>query len=281
MSRVVPVRRALTCTALVLGTLLHVLHGAVVIEKYPHIVDNRLDATGNLLPSCPSEIYCQGQLLHTVQMKEIYTDSKTFVDMKMKGKPKETLEAFNAFMAEKNNDPSREELKAWVESNFEKPGAEFEDWIPDDWVANPAFLKHIKDADLREFASKLNQIWHELGRKMIADVAINSDQYSIIPVDHPVIVPGGRFREFYYWDSYWIVKGLLLSEMKKTTRGMLENFLSIVQRYGFIPNGGRIYYSMRSQPPLLCAMVKAYVDATNDTRTRPGDDRLLRQGSCS
>lgn len=171
-----------------------------------------------------SEIYCQGQLLHTVQMKEIYTDSKTFVDMKMKGKPKETLEAFNAFMAEKNNDPSREELKAWVESNFEKPGAEFEDWIPDDWVANPAFLKHIKDADLREFASKLNQIWHELGRKMIADVAINSDQYSIIPVDHPVIVPGGRFREFYYWDSYWIVKGLLLSEMKKVRLSRRSSF---------------------------------------------------------
>lgn len=266
MYQITPLKRVLTCTTLVLGTLLHVLHGAVVIEKYPHIVDNRLDTMGNLLPSCPSEIYCQGQLLHTVQMKAIYTDSKTFVDMKMKGKPKETLDSFNTFMAEKNNDPSKEELKAWVEANFEKPGAEFEDWIPDDWVANPAFLQRIRDTELREFASKLNQIWHELGRKMIADVAINSDQYSIIPVDHPVIVPGGRFREFYYWDSYWIVKGLLLSEMKKTTRGMLENFLSIVDRYGFIPNGGRIYYSMRSQPPLLCAMVKAYVDATNDTK---------------
>lgn len=85
-------------------------------------------------------------------------------------------------------------------------------------------------------------------------------------MDHPVIVPGGRFREFYYWDSYWIVKGLLLSEMYSTTKGMLENFLSIIQRYGFIPNGGRIYYSMRSQPPLLCGMVKSYVDATNDTK---------------
>ncbi|XP_062558663.1 trehalase isoform X4 [Armigeres subalbatus] len=212
------------------------------------------------------EIYCHGKLLDTVQMASLYADSKTFVDMKMKKTPNETLASFNDFMEQQQNSPSKEDLKQWVESMFEKPGAEFEEWIPDDWIENPRFLQNIKDLDLRGFAKKLNAVWHELGRKMIADVAINPEQYSIIPVDHPVIVPGGRFREFYYWDSYWIVQGLLHSEMNKTTRGMLENFLSIVQRYGFIPNGGRIYYSMRSQPPLLCGMVKSYVDATNDTQ---------------
>lgn len=45
---------------------------------------------------------------------------------------------------------------------------------------------------------------------------------------------------------------------------MLKNFLSIVDRFGFIPNGGRIYYSMRSQPPLLSPMIKTYVDTTGD-----------------
>jgi alpha,alpha-trehalase len=45
---------------------------------------------------------------------------------------------------------------------------------------------------------------------------------------------------------------------------MLKNFLSIVDRFGFIPNGGRVYYSMRSQPPLLIPMFKDYVDTTND-----------------
>lgn len=75
-----------------------------------------------------------------------------------------------------------------------------------------------------------------------------------------MIVPGGRFREFYYWDSYWIIRGLLVSQMDQTAKGMLENFLSIVDTYGFVPNGGRIYYSQRSQPPLLTAMVKSYLD---------------------
>lgn len=79
-----------------------------------------------------------------------------------------------------------------------------------------------------------------------------------------VIVPGGRFLEFYYWDSYWIVLGLLHSEMHTTVKGMLRNYFSVIDRYGFIPNGGRIYYLIRSQPPLLASMVKAYIDATGD-----------------
>ncbi|XP_055619922.1 trehalase isoform X3 [Toxorhynchites rutilus septentrionalis] len=212
------------------------------------------------------EIYCHGKLLDTVQMMAIYPDSKTFVDMKMKKTPNETLASFNDFLEQTKDKPTKQEMQHWVESMFEKPGAEFEEWLPNDWIESPAFLEHIKDTDLREFGKALNGIWKQLGRKMTADVAINSEHYSIIPITHPVIVPGGRFREFYYWDSYWIMKGLLLSEMYSTTRGMLENFLSIVERYGFIPNGGRIYYSMRSQPPLLCGMVKAYVDATNDTK---------------
>lgn len=88
--------------------------------------------------------------------------------------------------------------------------------------------------------------------------------YSIIHVNNPVIVPGGRFREFYYWDSYWIIRGLLITEMHHTAKGMLENFSQIVAEYGFIPNGGRIYYAGRSQPPLFIPMVKEYYDYTKD-----------------
>lgn len=62
--------------------------------------------------------------------------------------------------------------------------------------------------------------------------------------------------EFYYWDSYWIIEGLLLCDMPVTVKGMIENFLSMVERYGFIPNGGRVYYLMRSQPPMLIPMVR-------------------------
>ena len=52
--------------------------------------------------------------------------------------------------------------------------------------------------------------------------------------------------------------------MYETVRGMIENFFSVIDRYGFIPNGGREYYSKRSHPPLLSDMVKSYVSFTHD-----------------
>ena len=211
-----------------------------------------------------SNIYCHGDLLHTVQMASIYPDSKTFVDMKMKKPPNETLAAFRKFMDLTESAPTKQQIAQFVNETFDPAGAEFEDWIPMDWRKEPKFLENIKDQHLRKFASDLNDIWKLLGRKMKDDVKENETLYSIIYVPNPVIVPGGRFREFYYWDSYWIIKGLLLSEMYSTVRGMLTNFVTIVDRIGFIPNGGRIYYEMRSQPPMLLPMVHEYLKATKD-----------------
>lgn len=68
----------------------------------------------------------------------------------------------------------------------------------------------------------------------------------------------------YYWDSYWIIKGLLACEMYSTTRGIIENFIHLVKIYGYVPNGNRIYYQKRSQPPMLIQMANAYYEATND-----------------
>lgn len=221
------------------------------------------DISVQLPPPCSSEIYCHGRLLEKIQMSHIYADSKTFVDMKLKQSPEKTLKIFDEFIA-KNPDPTNTELQKWIEENFEEPGSEFEYWYPDDFTKTPSVLNKIHDKGLRNFASELNGIWTELGRKIKKEVQDNDELYSIVYVENPMIVPGGRFREFYYWDSYWVLRGLLLSEMTHTAKGMLENFFSIVRRFGFIPNGGRIYYSMRSQPPLLTPMVKSYVDNTKD-----------------
>lgn len=147
-------------------------------------------------------------------MARIYNDSKTFVDMKLKQSPDVTLKLFDEFMAKYvDQQPEKDEIQKWVEENFEERGKEFENWIPDDFKKNPEILNRINDKELRSFAENLNGIWLELGRKMKKDVADNPELYSIIYVENPVIVPGGRFLEFYYWDSYWIIRGLLLSEM--------------------------------------------------------------------
>ncbi|KAK2587703.1 hypothetical protein KPH14_003818 [Odynerus spinipes] len=234
----------------------------LVVLRYCAIAAD--DSSVSKPPPCSSNIYCHGELLHKIQMASIYADSKTFVDMKMKNSPEKTLALFREFMNRTDEMPTRSQIEKFVNETFDPAGSEFEDWDPIDWKANPKFLNRILDPELRKFASDLNQIWKMLGRKMKDDVKLNQDRYSIIYVPHPVIVPGGRFREFYYWDSYWIIKGLLLSEMYQTARGMLTNFAMIVDKIGFIPNGGRIYYTMRSHPPLLIPMVEEYLQVTKD-----------------
>lgn len=211
-----------------------------------------------------SEIYCYGPLLHTVQMSSPYADSKTFVDMKMKYSVEETLRRFDTLMNATHKNPSKHDIQVFLNRTFDEAGSEFEDWDPSDWIETPKFLSSIKDPALREWGNELNDLWKLLGRKVKDDVKEHPEQYSLIYIPNPVIVPGGRFREFYYWDSYWIVRGLLISEMFDTVKGMLTNFISIVDKYGFIPNGGRVYYTRRSQPPLLIPMVKTYYDETKD-----------------
>ena len=72
---------------------------------------------------------------------------------------------------------------------------------------------------MRDFAKDLHERWQDLGRKIKIDVKNNPEKYSLHYIDQPFVVPGGRFREMYYWDSYWTIQGLLVSEMQDTVKG--------------------------------------------------------------
>lgn len=215
--------------------------------------------------SCDSRIYCQGELLNTIQLAQlsIFNDSKQFVDLSLKSSVNETLYNFNQLMQNTNNSPTDQQLIDFVQDNFEQ-GDLFDEWTPSDYTSNPDFLQRIQRDDMKNVAEKVVAIWPTLARKVKQVVFENEERYSLIPLPNGFIVPGGRFLEIYYWDSYWIVEGLLLSEMYDTVRGILENFLSLVERYGFIPNGSRVYYLNRSQPPMLTLMASNYYKATNN-----------------
>ncbi|XP_037631179.1 LOW QUALITY PROTEIN: trehalase [Sebastes umbrosus] len=216
-------------------------------------------------PPCDSEIYCNGPILHQVQKAKLFDGSKYFVDMTLRETPDVVLSAFRNLSNESPNatiPPAK--LHEFLSTYFEKPGTEFESWTPPDWHDKPKFLAGIADHELRIWAEKIHNLWKSLGRKIGAGVKDHPELYSQIYTPHPIVVPGGRFRELYYWDSYWVINGLLLSEMTDTASGMIQNFLYLVNRYGFIPNGGRIYYERRSQPPFLTLMVESYYQATKD-----------------
>ncbi|XP_069326929.1 trehalase isoform X2 [Eulemur rufifrons] len=187
-----------------------------------------------LPPPCESQIYCYGELLHQVQMAKLYQDDKHFVDMPLSTDPDTVLQSFSELSEAHNHSIPTQQLQAFVAEHFQDVGQELQSWTPVDWKDSPQFLQKISDAKLRAWAGQLHELWKKLGKKMKPEVLSHPERFSLIYSDHPFIVPGGRFLEFYYC-------------------------------YGHVPNGGRVYYLQRSQPPLLTLMMDRYLNYTNDT----------------
>lgn len=106
-------------------------------------------------------------------VNHIFNDSKTFVDLKLKLTPNETLKLFDGFMNKVNNTPTKDQLHAWVEENFDPTGSELESWIPVDHKRNLEVYNRIRDKKFKKFASDLNDIWIELSRKMKDEVKVS------------------------------------------------------------------------------------------------------------
>lgn len=86
----------------------------------------------------------------------------------------------------------------------------------------------------REWARELNLFWKELGRKVTQSVLDNPQRHSFVPRTDPMVVPGGRFRESYYWDSYWTLQGLLVCEMDTSAAHVIRNLLLDVVNFGYV-----------------------------------------------
>ena len=110
-------------------------------------------------------------------------------------------------------------------------------------------------------ATHIDRLWRELERPPGEGDA----RSSLLPLAHPYIVPGGRYGEIYYWDSYFTMLGLVESGRLDLVRAMVANFAGMIDRYGHVPNGNRTYYLSRSQPPFFAPMVQLL--AAHDGRT--------------
>lgn len=233
-----------------------------------------------------ARVYCGGDLLREVQLAALFEDSKHFVDMPVRRSsgPRELLAAFERLQQRRGALSAaqwREQLLAFVGEHFDEPGAELLPMAPRDFQdeAEPPAIAGIQHPRLRDWALQVHGVWKRLGRvaddgvvgSFLLPKPVTEDEDSPLarPRGHAhnvLVVPGGRFRETYYWDSYWIVRGLLVSGLRETARGVVNNLLEYLAEFGFVPNGGRIYYLTRSQPPLLSDMVRlvAAVDGGAD-----------------
>lgn len=192
-------------------------------------------------------------------MAHIFNDSKTFVDMPAK------MEITNEIKEEILNQTTQKKLKEVVQKYFHLPGKELVAINITKSAKKPKLFDKIKSPRYKRWASHLCSVWSRLVREMKPEVKENEKRHSLIYLQKPFVVPGGRFRETYYWDTYWSIEGLLQCEMYNITKNILENFVQMVDDIGFVPNGGRKYYKNRSQPPFLTLMFDLYWSHTKDS----------------
>ena len=183
----------------------------------------------------PNELY--GDLFYDVQNKEIFEDSKTFADVVPQYNVGLIRQRYNML-----DDTTKVAVSDFVEQHFDIPGNSFQ---------------FEKDSSV--IKTHITNLWQVLKRP--ADDRISG---TLIPLPNPYIVPGGRFREIYYWDSYFTMLGLAEDDEIKTIENMVDNFAFLIDQYGFIPNGNRTYYLGRSQPPFFPMMVKVLKEEKGD-----------------
>jgi alpha,alpha-trehalase len=184
----------------------------------------------DVAPQPPSILY--GELFDRVQTGRLFADSKTFADAMAKAAPDEIMRRYAA----------------------QKSGADFvlRDFVAANFTIPAAAASQFKTHEREEIRDHISRLWPELTREPGDSVSADSQ----LRLNTRYVVPGGRFREMYYWDSYFTMVGLQAGGRDDLVAEMVENFASLIDRYGHIPNGTRSYYLSRSQPPFFAAMVE-------------------------
>jgi len=178
-----------------------------------------------------ADTFYETQLFKDVQLAHLFEDSKTFVDLE---RDADFRTLANRYLTER-----------------ERPGFDLMDFVGEHF-RDPAREQVVFTSDMnRDMYSHIGVMWDVLGR---GPDTLNPNT-SRIPLPHPYIVPGGRFKEIYYWDSYFTMIGLVSDNRMDIARDMLANFAHLIDSLGFIPNGTRDYYLTRSQPPFFSQMV--------------------------
>jgi len=186
--------------------------------------------TNSPFAATPDQLF--GPLFYAVQINRVLGDTKTFVDSIPRQSPARIVAAY-----EREKTAPDFDLVQFIQHHF---------ILPDSPTARFTTDPSVSPVD------HINRLWDWLTRP--ADSPVEGS--SKLPLPYPYIVPGGRFREVFYWDSYFTMLGLKQAERFDLLRSMLDNFAYLIDTYGFIPNGNRTYFLSRSQPPFFALMVR-------------------------
>lgn len=123
--------------------------------------------------------------------------------------------------------------------------------------------KDLLPEDVKEARAYIAEYWQHVQRFH------PRDDESLLGLPKPYLVPsytektGFDYNEMYYWDSYFMIQGLLDEEHEELVSGILENLESLFKRFKIIPNASRTYLMGRSQPPFLTSFIFDVYQAYN------------------
>jgi len=202
-------------------------------QNLDRLKSSLVKATGLLLQTKKAPDELLGELFGDVQAQRIYSDGKTFVDLVPRRRVRAIIEEYRIQKEDPNFD-----LSEFVKRHF----YEHSDTV------------HKKDAFVVQQTDTIEQhitrLWDYLERLN------RGDRGSLIALPHRYIVPGGRFNEQFYWDSYFIMIGLAAKGEWKRVEDMIKNVAHMILKYGYVPTANRTYFLSRSQPPFFVLMVK-------------------------
>ncbi|KAF8608338.1 glycoside hydrolase [Ceratobasidium sp. AG-I] len=248
---------------------------------------------GEALQDNSGKIFCYGKTIHLMADARNHNDSKTFVDRASTLDGDTFNTTLHHFLGRKDSRGGLT-VQSFLEHvngtnspyGLTDPGVELNLYKNTRFPNTPAFISQIRPQArlLQAWIKIIHHYWNNLDRTMDQTYGKNkyllpgpgsvvrkgkkvTEEYSstLIRLEHPFVIAGGRFREQYYWDAFFVIEGLLAADMSYLARTTLLNFMDQIKAYGFIANGGRKYYLNRSQPPLFIHMLHAYVDKTKDT----------------
>jgi alpha,alpha-trehalase len=188
---------------------------------------------GVLLRSRKSPYEQLGELFSDVQSQQIYKDGKTFVDLV----PRQRISSIREEYTLLKKDPHFD-LREFVGRHFYDLSTTVHKKTP--------FITEVHEP----IEQHIDRLWSHLERQN------RIDRGSLIALPHKYIVPGGRFGEQFYWDSYFIMVGLAAEGKWGLVEGMVKNCAHMIRKYGYVPTGNRTYFLSRSQPPFFVMMVR-------------------------
>ncbi|XP_031248812.1 probable trehalase [Pistacia vera] len=224
--------------------------------------------TGPVIPTTPLVNFLQ-----TLQETSLKTfgpknfDPKMYVDLSLKSNLSTTIDAFDKLPRNATGAISVLDLSKFIDDYFEGAGDDLVYADPLDFVPEPeGFLPKVENSQVRAWALEVHSLWKNLSRKVSDSVLNRPEFHTLLPLPGPVVIPGSRFKEVNYWDSYWVIRGLMASKMYATAKSIVTNLISFIDTYGYVLNGARAYYTNRSQPPLLSAMIHEIYKRTGDLK---------------